>query len=256
MQVCIEHNQCIHYSQQKEIPMFNNQSESNKPALHNNDIDIQLISHALCPYVQRSVILLTEQKTAFKRIDIDLANKPDWFKQVSPLGKVPILLIEGRSSLFESQVICEYLDEISPVSLHSDNPYEKAHHRAWIEFGSGILANIASLYSVKDNVSFIQNLEKLQHKLSQLEDQLSQSPYFCGEQFQIIDAVYGPIFRYFDTLEQIVSFNFFDKKPKVKAWRFALLQRPSVKGAVAPDYPQKLVVLLKNRQGYLASLMA
>jgi glutathione S-transferase len=235
--------------------MLNNQCSSNKQSQPKADTDIQLISHILCPYVQRSAILLAEQNTPFKRIDIDLANKPAWFKQVSPLGKVPILRLDEKNSLFESQVICEYLNDINPESLHPDTAYEKARHRAWIEFGSGILASIASLYSVKDKASFIQVLETIQNKLGQLEGQLSQSPYFCGEKFLIIDAVYGPIFRYFDTLEKIVSDRFFDNKPKLNAWRLALLQRPSVQDAVASDYPEKLAMFLKARQGYLASLM-
>ena len=49
----------------------------------------RLISHKLCPYVQRAVIALTEKGVAFERIDVDLANKPDWFLKVSPLGKPP-----------------------------------------------------------------------------------------------------------------------------------------------------------------------
>ena len=48
---------------------------------------LKLISHKLCPYVQRAVIALTEKGVPFERIDIDLANKPDWFLKISPLGK-------------------------------------------------------------------------------------------------------------------------------------------------------------------------
>ena len=66
---------------------------------------LKLISHKLCPYVQRAVIALTEKGVPFERIDIDLANKPDWFLKISPLGKVPVLLVEtadGEAALFES----------------------------------------------------------------------------------------------------------------------------------------------------------
>src|SRR4029450_6177472 len=72
---------------------------------------LKLISHKLCPYVQRAVIALTEKGIPFERIDIDLANKPDWFLKISPLGKVPVLVVaqDGREvALFESNVICEY----------------------------------------------------------------------------------------------------------------------------------------------------
>src|SRR3954453_15256619 len=75
---------------------------------------LKLISHKLCPYVQRAVIALNEKGVPFERIDIDLANKPDWFLKISPLGKVPVLLVataDGETALYESNVICEYIEE-------------------------------------------------------------------------------------------------------------------------------------------------
>ena len=59
---------------------------------------LKLISHKLCPYVQRAVIALNEKGVPFERIDIDLANKPDWFLKISPLGKVPVLRRHRRSA--------------------------------------------------------------------------------------------------------------------------------------------------------------
>lgn len=54
---------------------------------------LKLISHRLCPYVQRAVIALNEKGVAFERIDINLANKPDWFLEISPLGRTPVLQV-------------------------------------------------------------------------------------------------------------------------------------------------------------------
>ena len=71
---------------------------------------LTLISHKLCPYVQRAVIALAEKGVPFERIDVDLANKPDWFLTVSPLGKTPVLLV-GDTAIFESAVILEYLED-------------------------------------------------------------------------------------------------------------------------------------------------
>src|SRR5882724_6238219 len=94
---------------------------------------LKLISHKLCPYVQRAVIALTEKGVAFERIDIDLANKPDWFLKVSPLGKTPVLGV-GDTAIFESAVILEYLEETQQTPLHPADPLDRAEHRAWIEF--------------------------------------------------------------------------------------------------------------------------
>ena len=79
---------------------------------------LKLISHKLCPYVQRAVIALTEKGVPFERIDIDLANKPDWFLKISPLGKTPVLVV-GDHAIFESAVILEYLEETQVRSAAS-----------------------------------------------------------------------------------------------------------------------------------------
>jgi glutathione S-transferase len=107
---------------------------------------LKLISHKLCPYVQRAVIALTEKGVSFERIDIDLANKPDWFLAISPLGKTPVLQV-GDAAIFESAVILEYLEETQTKPLHPADPLKRAEHRGWIEFGSTVLNDIAGLYS-------------------------------------------------------------------------------------------------------------
>ena len=65
---------------------------------------LTLISHPLCPYVQRAVIALIKKSVPYERVDVDLANKPAWFKAISPLGKTPVLKVDDRA-IFESAVI-------------------------------------------------------------------------------------------------------------------------------------------------------
>lgn len=88
-----------------------------------------LISHDLCPYFQRAAIALCEKGVSFERTYVDLANKPDWFLAISPLGKTPVLKI-GDEVFFESAVICDYLDEVEPPRLHPVDPLARAQHRA------------------------------------------------------------------------------------------------------------------------------
>ncbi len=59
---------------------------------------LTLISHHLCPYVQRATIALREKDVPFERVNVDLADKPGWFVRLSPLGKVPLLQVGQRSS--------------------------------------------------------------------------------------------------------------------------------------------------------------
>ena len=100
--------------------------------------NLKLVSFNLCPFVQRSVILLNEKEVEYTLSYIELENKPDWFLQISPLGKVPVLLVD-ETPIFESAVISEYLEETVAPPLHPADPLVKATHRAWIEFGATLI---------------------------------------------------------------------------------------------------------------------
>ena len=214
-----------------------------------------LITHRLCPYVQRSIILLKEKSIAYQRTDIDLRNPPEWFLAVSPLQKVPLLVINDTDILFESAVICEYLDEITPRSLHANNVLEKAQHRAWIEFGSQLLDKISKLYSTKDKISFDSHLQEIQTMFQRIEDILGHGTFFSGNDFLLIDAVYGPIFRYFDVIEKHVTLSIFDKMEKIQQWRINLKHRESIKTAVSSDYADELIDFIRERKSYLSNLL-
>src|SRR5205085_1313019 len=215
---------------------------------------LRLISHKLCPYVQRAVIALTEKGVAFERIDIDLANKPDWFLKISPLGKTPVLVV-GDRAIFESAVILEYLEETQPKPLHPADPLVRAEHRAWIEFGSVVLNDIWGFYAASDAASFEAKAEALSAKFDQIERRLGDGPYFDGELFSLVDAVFGPALRYFDVFDRIGDFRVLADKPKVVRWRASLASRASIKEAVSDDYEARLWRFLEARKSHLSHLM-
>lgn len=220
---------------------------------------LTLVSHVLCPYVQRAAIALDEKGVAFERIDIDLENKPDWFKAISPLGKVPLLKVD-EAVIFESAVIVEYLEETQPHPLHPADPLRRAEHRAWMEFGSAILADIWGFYTAPDEAGLQAKARALTGKFARLEQHLgAQSyftgPYFDGMHFSLVDTVFAPVFRYFDLFEQIGDFGILGGKPKLAAWRDALAQRPSVARAVAPDFQDRLRGFIVTRNSRLSQMM-
>ncbi|GAB4520535.1 MAG: glutathione S-transferase family protein [Amphiplicatus sp.] len=214
---------------------------------------LTLISHQLCPYVQRSVIALEEKAIPHQRVYIDLSNKPDWFAALSPLGRVPVLKA-GEAVVFESQVIVEYLDDITPGSLHPADPLEKARHRAWIEFGSETLNAIAGFYNAVDGALFEDKRRALRAKFKRVEREI-EGPFFAGDRFHIIDGVWGTIFRYFDVFDEIADCDVLSGLPKVAFWRRAVSERPSVAGAVAADYSARLRAFLLARDSYLSGLI-
>jgi glutathione S-transferase len=216
---------------------------------------LTLVSHELCPFVQRAAIALAEKGVAFERINVDLANKPDWFLAISPLGKVPLLKV-GDAVIFESAVILEYLEETQPNPLHPADALQRAEHRAWMEFGSAILMDLWTFYTAMDEAAFQAKARQLTEKFERLEQRLGEGPYFDGARFSLVDAVFGPVFRYFDVFDRIADFGMLADKPRLAAWRHALAQRPSVARAVKPDYPERLWSFLESRGSRLSALMA
>lgn len=216
---------------------------------------LTLVSHPLCPYVQRAAIVLMEKGAEFQRREVDLANKPDWFAQVSPLGKTPVLLV-GDKALFESAVICEYLDETIAPRLHRPDPMERAQHRAWVEFGSATLNRIAALYNAPDAAALDANLRALRGMFEPLESALADGPFFAGAAFGMVDAAFGPVFRYFDVFDAAEDFGVFSGLPRVQGWRLALAGRESVRQAVGADYPARLLNFLIARRSALSRRLA
>ena len=219
---------------------------------------LRLISHTLCPYVQRAVIVAAEKDIPFERIDIDLANKPDWFLKLSPTGKVPVLeVIDGDGSthiLFESAVIAEYFDEIAGARLLSSDPLQRARERAWVEYASATLGDVGKLYSAPTGQAFDDAATALKRRFATLEDAYA-GPWFSGDRFGLVDAAFGPVFRYLDVFEDRAGLDVLDAFPKLRAWAQRLAQRPSVKGAVAADYPDWLVAFVKAKNSALAGLL-
>ena len=206
---------------------------------------LTLVSHHLCPYVQRAAIALVEKEVPFERISVDLSDKPSWFRALSPLGKVPLLKV-ARSGP-------EYLEETQARPLHPADPLERARHRSWIEFGSQILNSIARFYNAKTDEALQDEAASLAAMFDRVEATLDEGPWFAGRDFSMVDAVYGPIFRYFDAFDQIAEFGVLVDKPKTLAWRAALAERASVRDAVGDDYNERLLNFLRNRKSALSS---
>jgi len=215
---------------------------------------LTLISHKLCPYVQRAVTALEENGVPYQRIDIDLANKPDWFKDKSPLGKVPVLVVNDATVLFESAVISEYINDTHQGKMLADQPLERARQRAWIEFASATLNNIGQLYNADDEMHFSAAEHQLKQKFSQLERNLGNNDYFSGAKFSLIDAAFAPVFRYIEVFDDLLGREFFKHQPRIQHWRQQLAQRPAVIKAVSPDYPERLTEFLAGRDSKIGRL--
>ncbi len=201
-----------------------------------NKNNLELISFKICPFVQRSVIALNEKGVDFDTTYIDLGEPPEWFKQISPLGKVPVLKTNG-TAIFESMVIAEYLEEVYPPMLHPNEPVEKARHRSWIEYSSELTMKQYELFIAANKEEFLQLKDAFAQQLNVLHQELSPTgPMFSGADFKLIDAAYAPIFMRIELFEKYYNLDLYAKGSRLDVWSKALMQKEAVKKSVSNDF--------------------
>ena len=110
-------------------------------------------------------------------------------------------------------------------------------------------------YSAPDEAAFKAKAAQLEARFARLETRVV-GPWFDGESFSLVDAVFGPVFRYFDVFDEIGDFGILTGKPKLARWRENLAARASVKSAVGSDYPALLRDFIERRRSHLSLLQA
>ena len=216
----------------------------------------RLISFDLCPYVQRCVMTLLEKDIAFNVDYIDLSDRPDWFVELSPLGKVPVLEVTrddgAKVVLFESVVINEYLDEVTEGSMLPADALERAHSRAWVEFANALLSDTFSVTSAKDDAALSEILDKLGGKLDRLEHEIRGGPFFLGAAVSLVDAAFTPALQRLSWANEIhPAMAIFEGRPKVASWWNALAARDSVQGSAVADLREQFDKMVgRDRGGY------
>lgn len=215
---------------------------------------LELISFKLCPFVQRAAIVLLEKGCDFDVTYIDLADKPDWFLEISPMGKVPVLRVDDEV-LFESAVIAEYLDETFPPRLHPEDPLQRARNRAWIEFSSEMLMDHFRMLKAADREDFDSRRMRLTEKLDTLERNLGTGPFFNGDNFSLADAAFAPGFMRLAETQRLHPLALLNEFPAIGRWSEALLGRDSVQESVVKDFPELFRAYVKESGSYFSTLI-
>jgi len=213
-------------------------------------MQLELISTKRCPFVQRSIITLNHKGIDHKMTFVDLDDPPDWFKRISPFGKVPVLRVDNDAVIFESAVINEYLDDITPGSLHPEDPLQRALNKSWIEFGGTCCSLTFSLMVAPDEEEYEALCAELASSLARVEEVLGDGPYFNGEKFSLIDAAYAPVFIRLDVFRDLLGLDITSDLPKIHAWQETLLALPEVQAARVPELPDLFRQLITSRDAY------
>jgi glutathione S-transferase len=212
-------------------------------AQHKNQ-KFELISFDICPYVQRSVITLKHKKVDFKLTFIDLGNPPEWFNKISPLGKVPVLLVKNTPEsepvvLFESAVINEYLDEVTPPMIMPSDPLEKARQRAWIAVSGECLMWLFTAMTSQDAAEVTEARSDLWDTLARVEDALPGGNYFTGNQFSLVDAAFAPVFMRMLMMRSMRDDAHWKNLPKTHQWAKSLMELPEVKTSIESNFKER-----------------
>ncbi len=200
---------------------------------------VEIFSAEVCPYAHRTRLVLMYKNVDFSLTEIDLKNKPAWFKEVSPYGKVPSIRHDGRI-VYESAIVNEYLDEVFPMpALMPTTPHGRAMARAWVDYGNTRF-NVASYSLVRETDSAAQGAlrDELDACLLFMENEgmrkLGDGPYWLGAEPSLVDFSYYPFFERFCNVEHYRDYTIPAACTRIRAWIDTMKDMPIVREIANP----------------------
>tara|TARA_R110002110_G_scaffold415612_2_gene651629 strand:- start:95030 stop:95737 length:708 start_codon:yes stop_codon:yes gene_type:complete len=211
---------------------------------------VEIISSATCPFAQRARMALIEKGIDFELTAIDLNDKPEWFLEISPYGKVPVLRHNG-AAIFESAVINEYLEEVFPDRpLMPRDPMRRAQARIWIDFANvRFTPHVYKLMLAQDAEAQAVQAERLTNAMLMMEHEglgkLGDGSYWMGDDISLVDLTFLPHMQRVAVLTHYRGFQIPDECILLKGWLQLMGQRASVSAGSA-----SLDVLIENWRKY------
>lgn len=215
-------------------------------------MQLKLVSFKLCPFVQRAIITMRHKKIPYDIEFINIDHPPAWLLELSPLGEVPIMIVDGKEVLFESSVICEFLDESTPGHLMPEDPLQRAVDRSWIAYAGSALRSVINILHAEEAEQAKEATARLKNRMCWLQNRLQLAPYFNGQQLSLVDFTYAPLFMRMQLLQLDRELGLEHNYPKVAAWANALLELPVVQGSVVGNFVELLQAHVVERGPYTA----
>jgi glutathione S-transferase len=197
---------------------------------------MKLIGSPTSPYVRKVCIVMAEKKLDYQMVTEDVWSATTTIQASNPLGKVPCLVLEGGEAVFDSRVIVEYLDTLSPVGkLIPVNGRERAEVKTWEALADGLLD--AALLARMENVwphrtteqksqAWIQRqLDKISEALRAMSQGLADKPYCSGAHLSLSDIAVGCAVGYLDFRFSDIDWR--GAYPNLDKLYAKLMQRPS-----------------------------
>ena len=170
---------------------------------------MKLIGAITSPYVRKVRIVMAEKKLEYRFIQEDVWSAETQIATSNPLGKVPCLVMEGGEAVFDSRVIVEYLDTLSPVGkLIPPSGRERAEVKTWEALADGlldaaILARLEATWPGRTEAQRSQawidrQMGKIDAALQSMSQGLGDKPFCSGVHFSLSDVAVGCALGYLD----------------------------------------------------------
>lgn len=222
--------------------------------------EYMLCSFKTCPWVQRAAIVLREKQVPYDITYIDRDHRPDWFRAISPHSKVPVLQIDGKDALFESNAIAEFLEETAAPRLHPEDPVARARNRAWTDYVTTFASAVSNTMYADSEEEFTARAAKLAEPFGKLDAELAKrgnaGPYFNGPKLSLVDAAYAPFLQRYTFMDKVRPLGVIEKFPHLAAWRDALVAAPAVKSSTVSDIEAVWQENLIARKRWLGKFVA
>jgi glutathione S-transferase len=197
---------------------------------------MKLIGSTTSPYVRKVRIVMAEKKLDYQFVEEDVWSADTNIMQSNPLGKVPCLVMEGGEALFDSRVIVEYLDTLSPVGkLIPAVGRERAEVKTWEALADGVLdalvlarleANWAPRAKGQRSQAWIdRQIDKTQASLKAMSQGLGDKPFCAGIHLSLADIAVGCALGYLDF--RFAEIDWRTAHPKLAKLHEKLMARPS-----------------------------
>ncbi|PKO87403.1 MAG: glutathione S-transferase [Betaproteobacteria bacterium HGW-Betaproteobacteria-12] len=202
---------------------------------------MKLIGSHSSPYTRKARIVLAE-----KKIEVEFVIDSPWLPEstvpnINPLGKIPVLVLDDETPLFDSRVIVEYIDNVTPNNKLFPAPNrERIEVKRWEALADGVCdAAVSALLesrrpkSQKNNDWITRQLDKVTRSLEFMSEELGDKPFCMGTHLSMADIAVGTALGY-------LSFRFPDiawqeSHPNLDKLNSKLLQRPSFADTVPKD---------------------
>lgn len=202
--------------------------------------DIKLYSSKVCPFAHRSRLALAEKQLEYILIEIDLRNKPSWYREINPLEAVPAL-VHGEFIVTESLVINEYINELSnaPFLLPKTSQGRALARRCIVSADATLVPSFYRLLKAQTEEDRVKAGDRMLDALCQINEDLEKSsgPYLFGSAVTLADIAIFPWFERWQVLEHYRGLEIPEAMTALFEWLEAMQERESVKSNKAErDY--------------------